>query len=208
MPINHQLKIIFVHIPKTAGTSFEYALGMHGELEKVGIIPYINQRRNKENLFGDGLQHLDARVIRRKTGRKRYDSYYKFSIVRNPYDRLVSHFAWLQGKWHQQIELKPQLFHKFINENSKRKGETLLPLSQCQYIIKKGDVLVNDIFYFEHLEEGFAKLNKQFHLNKSLEHRMQSYHSIYQNYYTTEIQEFVYQYYKNDFLTFGYDKEL
>jgi len=61
---------VFVHIPKTAGTSIANALGMWG------------------------ISHSDAGEWRRHLGAKRYDARYRFSVVRHPIDRLVSGLLW------------------------------------------------------------------------------------------------------------------
>ena len=42
MPVDHRAKLIFVHIPKTAGTSIEQALGLHGDW----------RYENRDTLFG------------------------------------------------------------------------------------------------------------------------------------------------------------
>jgi len=38
MPIADKHSCILIHIPKTAGTSMEYVLGMHGDKEMLGIV--------------------------------------------------------------------------------------------------------------------------------------------------------------------------
>ena len=54
MPISSDYNCIFVHIPKTAGTSIEAALGMHGDLKKIGILPNPDQKKDTSLLFGNG----------------------------------------------------------------------------------------------------------------------------------------------------------
>ena len=66
MPISHELKTIFVHIPKTAGTSMETALGMHGEKDFIGIKPYPKQKRDNKHLFGQDMQHWNIIKIKDK----------------------------------------------------------------------------------------------------------------------------------------------
>ena len=144
MPISEKYKTIFIHIPKTGGTSVESALGMHGNKTDVGIHPYQNQRRNYPTLFGKGLQHLTAREIfyllaRRSKARNSAlrsclkiinwmksiytepqiiyknirKEYYVFTIVRNPYDRLVSQMAWSEGKWVEGRQLEADIFKEY-----------------------------------------------------------------------------------------------
>ena len=58
---------VFIHINKTAGVSIGKALG----LEK---------------------QHLTAREYKNSLGNRRWDKMFKFTIVRNPWDKVVSHY--------------------------------------------------------------------------------------------------------------------
>ena len=61
---------IFVHLPKTAGTSVSEALGIRGS------------------------RHVPAEAYR-IANPKKFTSFFKFAFVRNPYDRLVSSYAFL-----------------------------------------------------------------------------------------------------------------
>jgi hypothetical protein len=70
--INHELKCIFIHIPRTGGSSIEQWL--QGK-DQWNI--------NKETKH---LTSLQAKHIYKDY----WDEYYKFSIVRNPYNRVVS----------------------------------------------------------------------------------------------------------------------
>lgn len=70
--ISHELKLIFIHIPRTGGTSVEKAL--------VG--------KNWWNI-DPKTKHLTC-VEARQTYRDYWDDYTKFSITRNPWDWLVS----------------------------------------------------------------------------------------------------------------------
>ena len=67
--ISHKHKCIFIHIPKCAGTSVE--------------VNFSNKHSN----------HCPVAVFARKYPRK-FKNYFKFSFVRNPFDRLVSVYAY------------------------------------------------------------------------------------------------------------------
>ena len=64
--INDDYKVIFYHIPKTAGTSIKSALNMDS-----GFVPYF---------LSKGAKNYNIKL----------KDYKKFSVVRNPYSRLIS----------------------------------------------------------------------------------------------------------------------
>lgn len=74
--------ILFVHIPKTAGSSVESWLGQHGKqhLFSVGKPPSLNCTP----------QHLRYWDMRQLFDPSFFD--YAFTIVRNPFDRLESEY--------------------------------------------------------------------------------------------------------------------
>ena len=68
-------KLIFIHIPKNAGTS---------------ITSYFSTQR-----INQPRKHASIEEI--KSGfPTEYEAYKKFAIVRNPYDRMVSYFFYLK----------------------------------------------------------------------------------------------------------------
>ena len=69
-------KTIFVHIPKNAGTAIETLFGN----SSFRIQPY---------------KHANIHEIKKKFT-KSYDCYSKFTIVRNPYDKMVSWYFYLK----------------------------------------------------------------------------------------------------------------
>ena len=193
MPVSETHKTIFIHIPKTGGTSIEFALGMHGNIPDIGIKPYLNQQKDYTTLFGNGLQHLSCtqvfRLISRRLCLKNGDrnriighisslrsyipiktkrdltgeilkEYYVFTIVRNPYDRLVSQIAWSENKWADGKILDAGLFHKIVNRTfarqAKRIPERLKP--QYAYILIRGENYLHDVFHYEDFREDLFQV--------------------------------------------------
>lgn len=76
-------EILFVHIPKTGGSSVEAWLGENG---RVSFLAH-NPRRP----FGCSPQHFTWRDIQFLTANKQWR--YAFSIIRCPYARMESEFA-------------------------------------------------------------------------------------------------------------------
>ena len=119
MIISHSHKYIFIKSEKTAGTSVEAALSKHcGAIDTVTPLgdywfnrdekgEWIHSSMNAEGFF----QHDPAAEITRKVSPEIWNGYFKFSIARNPWDRVVSLFSW---EARNKPELKPQknFFHK------------------------------------------------------------------------------------------------
>ena len=80
MIISHKHKFIFFKPWKVAGNSVEYNLIQHcGDNDLID-----STHRNPKDT-------LDI------IGKKKFDKYFKFTIVRNPWDRIVSYFWWKDG---------------------------------------------------------------------------------------------------------------
>ncbi len=241
MPVSDEHKAVFIHIPKTGGTSIEFIMGMHGDLTEIGIKPYIKQKKNYSALFGDGLQHLDCKelfnflsrrsphqstdqsstffrlaiikarvssIVKKADYSKILERYYVFSVVRNPYDRLVSQMAWEGGKWAKGRELDVVTFQertKKIFSTPKNKIPRFLR-PQHEYLLINDKLYLNDVFFFEDLQGIFSNIRKRFGLKTELPHRMKSHHLPWQDYYDSEIRSLVYEYYRKDFESFSYEK--
>ncbi len=109
MLVSHTHKFIYLRTRKTAGTSLELALERYcippsmqlrkstpAVISKYGIVSRKNYKRKKLSLARftqfDWRIHQSAAHTRLYLGGAKWDSYRKFTTVRNPYDRMVSYF--------------------------------------------------------------------------------------------------------------------
>lgn len=122
MLLSHKFKFIFIRTQKTAGTSIELSLARYcgpddiitdtslpedREIRKeLNIIPRnymvpLKKYRGKEWfrwLRGWRLKywdHISAKHIKRFVGEEIFNSYYKFCFERNPWDKTLSYFYWV-----------------------------------------------------------------------------------------------------------------
>lgn len=82
-------KTLFYHIPKCAGTSVVWAMGIRG-WNKVENLYGIGNHFGRKNV---SMSHLPAKYL------KDVECEHSFSILRDPVDRIQSEFFWAHGKW-------------------------------------------------------------------------------------------------------------
>lgn len=216
MPISHRHQAIFVHIPKTGGTSIEAALGMHGSRQDIGIVPYPNQEIDREHLYGRGLQHLTVEGLQAELGDEAmFRTYFKFSIVRNPWDRLVSTGAWSGRKWATGRPLERDEFDAFVRQvhaafragfpSSAAEVPVRHVIPQSRFVLDAaGRTAVDFLGRFETLPQDWRTIRERLGCDVELPTRMGSRHRPYREYYDDETRELVAEMYASDIEAFGY----
>ena len=204
MPISHKHKTIFVHIPKTAGTSIEKILGIGGINKKV--------LRTHEKILINKIQyapqHFTATILKNNIWCKdHWNDYFKFSIVRNPYTRVLSEYFWTKGKTKQHLAFDHKSFDNFLSRfySSLNRDHKL---SQTTYLYEGQKLLVNKVFHFERLKATYRFLRKKCKVKvKLLPHTQKSSNKIdYLNALTSEQKDFIFELYKDDFKNFKYNR--
>ncbi|MGV6812642.1 MAG: sulfotransferase family 2 domain-containing protein [Brevirhabdus sp.] len=94
---------IFVHIPKTGGTSLATALENRAMKDDIliGDTPKaVKRRRRLKDLHPAGRlwKHSTLRDIAGVVGDEEFENFFVFTIVRNPWDRVLSYYSWLKGQ--------------------------------------------------------------------------------------------------------------
>lgn len=190
--LDHNNKCIFVHIPKTAGQS----------IEQVFLdMPYNTVRSlllYKTDIPVKGpqiLSHLTAYQYLQNCfiPRGYFDSYFKFSFVRNPWGRLVS---WYFFK-HPGIP-----FQDWVHNLPNSGGQERL---QYDYIHKDGKLLVDMVGRFENLQEDFNLVCDSIGIpQQQLPHKNKTNHKHYTEYYDDETRQIVAEKFAKDIEYFGY----
>ena len=92
MIVSHAHQFIFIKTLKTAGTSIEVFLSqVCGEQDIVTpILPHVEPHvaRNHNSFYN----HMPSVEVRKKVGRSVWDSYLKFCVERNPWDKTLSYY--------------------------------------------------------------------------------------------------------------------
>ena len=95
MPFDRQRRLVFLHIPKTAGTSIEQALGLHGPWNQENLASGFGLIQSRDllarNLSSNFLQHLTLPELEQLFP-EALDGAQVFTVVRDPWSRLLSSF--------------------------------------------------------------------------------------------------------------------
>lgn len=203
--ISHPFRCISVHIPKAAGNS-------------------VNQA------FGIGWQdHKDITRYQAEIPPAIFAAYFKFAVVRNPWDRLLSDYNY-QVRKSRPADSKLHLFDErgarrnfaawteaALTETAKYPaaswgGEVSAGIHrfspQLDWISLAGTPAVDFIARFEHIDADFRVISRAVGLEqKELPKRNPRFHFHYSRYYDDATRDRVGQYYATDIAAFGYKFE-
>lgn len=195
---------IFVHIPKTGGTSVGSALRNGNKPEKIeGYHAHMP------------VSHLIEHVI------PDFDSYFSFAFVRNPYERLYSGYSSVMQKHPETFDnenpsfkewLLDEKWHQKTTTPVQRELDVLKSFPPAQkknygfWIDHEGFTRVQFIGKMENIVEDFEIIRKRIggpiprlkHLNRSR-------HGHYRDAYDNEMIDFMEEHHKKDLIRFGYE---
>ncbi len=135
MIISRSRRFIFVHIPKTGGTALAYALEARAMKDDIliGDTPKARARRGRLHgvkAAGRLWKHSTLADIDGMVTRDEVKDFFTLTLVRNPWDRMVSYFHWLreQNFAHPAVGLaKSNDFSGFVNHSHTRTALALWP---------------------------------------------------------------------------------
>lgn len=225
MIISHTRKFIFIKSAKTAGTSIEAALSNYCNDDDI-VTPLgnfaFNRSKNGQRIHramnaGDYQQHAWGITIKDKVGTEIWNDYFKFSIVRNPWDRVVSLFTW---KSRNDLALKPRKrFHHRLGFPFDEFGQTKKLFSDFvkgewetngRFYIIDGELCVDFVIHYENLVDDLKEVCKRIGIKEiDLPHLKSGFRkgNHYSQYYDDESKAIVADRHKNDIHLFGYKFE-
>ena len=214
MPISHTHQCIFIHIPKTGGTSLETALDLFHDWRVENRAVLFGKIQSPELLekgwLSRYLQHLSIREVETLVAAEVLADYLSFSWVRNPWGRMVSIYCnqdpdMLQKALDEGIPLKGLSFPDFLDASQDFQHVHLL--DQASFILNpQGAVAVDFIGRFESFAADFVRLCEclQMPLSLNLPHRNASAHKPYREYYSDKTRAQVARRYCRDMDLFSY----
>ncbi len=208
MLISDKKEFIFFHISKTAGSSMRAALTPYSISTPKGRWHSILRRFDLPHDYHKFkfATHTFLSDAEKKLPVDIYKSYFKFAVVRNPWDRLVSGY-------HSEYGLKP-----LRNPNKKYKK----PIGFNNYIVRQckrknfqidritnavGEVDLDFMLRFECLDTDIKSLEKKLGFEIVLPHKNRSNREkpSYQDYFDQEMKNYVYKHWAKDIELLEYE---
>lgn len=231
MIISHKYKFIFLKTSKTAGTSIEIALscfcdkedivtavsqedeiirkgagGVRGEYypvskslyHPVDWYKYLFKGKEKQYFYN----HIPARKLKRRIRPDIWNTYYRFCVVRNPWDRVVSQYYWRFRNIPEENRPSLSTFLESSHVRSlQRKGYGLYTT--------RGNVAVDYICRYETLTEDLEIVRQQVGLPEKLtlpraksNHRKKK--SLYRDFYNDSQRKHVAEIFADEIQLTGY----
>jgi hypothetical protein len=207
MIISDSKKFIFIHIPRTGGISMQESLQPWKDAQNLD---YSAATINA----GPDFPHFTAWEIRGFVGPARFQEYFKFAFVRNPWDRMVSRYFHLR-KFNDKPEklnnrrgyLPPGnlSFAEWLRGGTPNAIHPLDLRPQTDWVRDGPQKLLTDwIARFETLEKDFEAIGQRLGISPVLPHYNRSRHDDYRRYYDEEARDKVARIFESDIETWGY----
>jgi hypothetical protein len=191
--ISHEKKFIFFHVPKTAGWSIYEGLA---HLASDG--DPLSDKRNH------GHCHDRPDTMREWIGDDKFNKYFKFAFVRNPWDRELSQYCFDHKRF-----ISKQSFKNWLH---KRKNMINGSIQKQIITDSNNHFAVNFLGRFEKLQEHFDLLRQLIDPPRSypykkilLPHNNASKHPNYKDVYDNEMINMVQDYLREDIALLDYE---
>lgn len=223
MPLNTDLNLLFIHIPRTSGKTFEKMILKFDECHKTDYEKITGDvMLNGKNYMSS--QHFNYRLLNKYFTDKIKEAI-KISIVRNPIDRIISIYFCENYKrdlnkkniirfYYDHFEVDNFIeFLETVKKNLNSNKPYFFWESQYDYLKDENNNLnIDHILKFENMPSNFDFLNLKDNINNYMnENNSESKIINLKEYNINFIKknpgsiDLIYEIYKKDFDSFNYD---
>ncbi|HVF37606.1 MAG TPA: sulfotransferase family 2 domain-containing protein [Sphingomicrobium sp.] len=211
MLVSRKRNFVFVHVQKTAGTS----------LQRV-----LREQSPDARLWHGRHGHASAAIA--DIGRSKWDRFFTFGFVRNPWDRLVSHYSMIREKidaltpaqrqqarpfetqlWNYVLHFSDD-FDSFLTNCTgliyDRDCYKSFLFNQLDYLSdQQGELAVDFVGRFESFAADANEALRRIGIEAEVPSLNRSDHSHYRDYYTPRTRDLVAARFRRDIAAFGYE---
>ena len=185
--IDFERKFVFIHITRTGGSSVERALG--GKLQ----------------------DHRKPRMYQREYGENIFNDLFTFTVARNPWDKIVSHYCYQRSHLKNNIEeshpIKDMTFTKYVSALAKGMKLCNFDMHQHNWLVDQGGkVVIDRVLRFENLQADFNAVCERLWGKRppKLPHKNYTRRAHYSVYYDNHTRDIVGNIFKKDIDLFDY----
>lgn len=206
MLLSIEKKFLFVHVPKTGGTSVARAL------DPWVVHPPLTAWNKLLSRFH--LQKDPAKVRLRVHGSLAdayaqlpsdfADSLFKFAFVRNPWDRLVSEYSFILARdnhpRHKEVKALPDFLAYLRYERERARGR-----SQARMLAAPtGRAEIDFVGRFENLAADFSEACRRMGVDAELPHLNKTKHRDFRDFYNAQTRDYVAEAWADEISAFEY----
>ncbi len=211
MIISRGRSYVFVHIPKTGGTSMALALEARAMKDDImmGDTPKaLKRRRRLKDVQARGRlwKHSTLADIDGLVSTDEIAAMFTFTMVRNPWDRAVSYYHWLQGQGfdHPAVALAQSApFETFLADKTTQASFCSWPARRYM-TDANGTERASAFVRLEHFEQDAAPLITHLGFELPLDHVNRSDRGPYKDHYSSKMKDIITECCAEDIARFGY----
>jgi len=185
-PLN---KFYFIHINKTGGTSIKNAIGIDHHIKP---------------------KHQTYRDLEKKTDLTLWQNSFKFTFVRNPWDKVVSHYHYRLKRNIDNIKSNEISFSDWVNQTYGGQNHSNIKITkmffpQTEWLINQnGKIELDFIGRFENIQEDFKTLAQKLQIDAELPHLNPTDRGPYRSYYDSTTKHIIRRWFESDIDYFKY----
>lgn len=160
----------FVHVSKTGGTSIEAAYTPHirfGDVVLAALPDGIDRWYGRTLAVG---KHTPARRLRLLAGRAAWERTLSVAVLRDPVERMVSFYRWIQS--HEHHGERERELHGIKDFGAFAEKVCTFFLHQADMVTdpRSGEVIVSHLIPFRRLAEGWGGVAARLGIEAPLPH--------------------------------------